>query len=163
APGAGDSTTWAMSRNWRVACCRRTPMLEGAKSFVVGLVKGTGEQDLPQTFASVTAAEREEIVKSRAVRGAGGDTPQNIQASYVGLALSGGGIRSATFALGLLQGMQRLGVLRAVDYLSTVSGGGFVGSWWTAWLNRERASASFFPRGEQREPARAPDVVKREE
>lgn len=138
-------------------------MLEGAKSFVVGLVKGTGGHDLPQTFASVAAVEREEIVRSRAVRGAGGDAPQDIQASYVGLALSGGGIRSATFALGVLQGMQRLSVLRAVDYLSTVSGGGFVGSWWTAWLNRERASASFFPPEEQREPDRAPDFVKREE
>jgi hypothetical protein len=117
----------------------------------------------PQTFAGVAAVEREEIVKSRAVRGAGGDSPQDVQASYVGLALSGGGIRSATFALGLLQGMQRLGVLRTIDYLSTVSGGGFTGSWWTAWLNRERASATLFPPEEQREPDRAPDFVKRAE
>ena len=50
-----------------------------------------------------------------------------------GLALSGGGIRSATFNLGLLQAMQRYGVLPAVDYLSTVSGGGYIGSSLT-WL-----------------------------
>ncbi len=45
-----------------------------------------------------------------------------------GLALSGGGIRSATFCLGALQCLAKLGVLRHVDYLSTVSGGGYIGS-----------------------------------
>jgi hypothetical protein len=40
------------------------------------------------------------------------------------LCLSGGGIRSATFALGVLQGLAHLGVLNSFDYLSTVSGGG---------------------------------------
>jgi hypothetical protein len=51
--------------------------------------------------------------------------------------LSGGGIRSATFALGVLQGLARVGVLGSVDYLSTVSGGGYIGGWFTAWLHRE--------------------------
>jgi len=45
----------------------------------------------------------------------------------VGLALSGGGIRSATVSLGLLQGLVALGLLPRVDYLSTVSGGGYIG------------------------------------
>ncbi len=53
------------------------------------------------------------------------------------LCLSGGGIRSATFALGVLQGLARAGVLGSIDYLSTVSGGGYTGSWFTAWLHRE--------------------------
>src|SRR5262245_55757390 len=53
-----------------------------------------------------------------------------------GLALSGGGIRSATFNLGLLQALAQLGVLRQVNYLSTVSGGGYVGGFWTTWLRR---------------------------
>jgi len=47
----------------------------------------------------------------------------------LGLAFSGGGIRSATFNLGVLQALDQLGLLRFVDYLSTVSGGGYVGSW----------------------------------
>ncbi len=51
--------------------------------------------------------------------------------------LSGGGIRSATFALGVLQGLAHAGVLKTVDYLSTVSGGGYTGGWLTAWLHRE--------------------------
>ena len=52
------------------------------------------------------------------------------------LCLSGGGIRSATFALGVLQGLAHLGVLGSFDYLSTVSGGGYTGGWFTAWLKR---------------------------
>ena len=55
----------------------------------------------------------------------------------VGLALSGGGVRSATFCLGFLQGLSRLNLLKTVDYLSTVSGGGFIGGWLTAWIHRE--------------------------
>lgn len=51
----------------------------------------------------------------------------------VGLALSGGGIRSATFNLGLLQALNEKGVLKQVDYLSTVSGGGYIGGFWTRW------------------------------
>jgi len=52
------------------------------------------------------------------------------------LCLSGGGIRSATFALGILQGLARLSLLKRFDYLSTVSGGGYIGSWLTAWIHR---------------------------
>jgi len=50
------------------------------------------------------------------------------------LCLSGGGIRSATFALGIIQGLARSGLLDKLDYLSTVSGGGYIGSWLTAWI-----------------------------
>ena len=46
----------------------------------------------------------------------------------VGLALSGGGLRSATFSLGIVQALARMGVLGKVDALSTVSGGGYLGS-----------------------------------
>lgn len=58
-------------------------------------------------------------------------------ARYVGLALSGGGIRSASFALGVLQALEKHGVFSAVDYLSTVSGGGYIGSSLT-WFTRKR-------------------------
>ena len=46
----------------------------------------------------------------------------------VGLALSGGGIRSATFCLGIVQVLARKGLLPQFDYQSTVSGGGYFGS-----------------------------------
>jgi len=54
----------------------------------------------------------------------------------LGLALSGGGMRSATFNLGLLQGLRQKRILDLVDYLSTLSGGGYVGGFWTAWRHR---------------------------
>ena len=45
-----------------------------------------------------------------------------------GLALSGGGIRSASFCLGVMQALAHNGWLKNVDYLSSVSGGGYIGS-----------------------------------
>ena len=54
----------------------------------------------------------------------------------VGLAFSGGGIRSATFNLGVLQGFANHELLPMFDYLSTVSGGGYIGSWYEAWIYR---------------------------
>lgn len=60
------------------------------------------------------------------------DEPVSQQArnmDMLGLALSGGGVRSATFNLGILQGLAKRNWLGKVDYLSTVSGGGFIGAW----------------------------------
>lgn len=64
-----------------------------------------------------------------------------------GLALSGGGIRSATFNLGLLQGMAKIQneqsgrtLLPLFDYLSTVSGGGYIGSWLAGWIRNDGAA-----------------------
>lgn len=63
------------------------------------------------------------------------------------LCFSGGGIRSASFGLGVLWQLARLswdsssktsrrGLLNQLDYVSTVSGGGYVGSWFTGWIKR---------------------------
>ncbi len=52
------------------------------------------------------------------------------------ICLSGGGIRSAAFALGVLQALARLRLLSQFDYLSTVSGGGYIGGWLSAWAAR---------------------------
>lgn len=49
--------------------------------------------------------------------------------NLVGLAFSGGGIRSATFGLGVLEALKKFDLLKKVDYLSTVSGGGYIGAW----------------------------------
>lgn len=83
------------------------------------------------SFDDVRRDEREELRQLRVSRRVhySGDI-------YIGLALSGGGIRSATFNLGILQALAKLGVLRSVDYLSTVSGGGYIGSWLAAWIKR---------------------------
>lgn len=58
------------------------------------------------------------------------------KAELVGLAFSGGGIRSATFCLGVIQALSRLSLLRTFDYLSTVSGGGYIGGWLSALIHR---------------------------
>ncbi|ATY32526.1 patatin-like phospholipase family protein [Sphingomonas psychrotolerans] len=48
------------------------------------------------------------------------------------MALSGGGIRSATFSLGILQALSEHRCIAGIDYLSTVSGGSYIGSFFGA-------------------------------
>ncbi|MEA2325326.1 MAG: hypothetical protein QOE68_285, partial [Thermoanaerobaculia bacterium] len=50
--------------------------------------------------------------------------------------ISGGGIRTATFALGIIQGLAGARILDKFHYLSTVSGGGYIGSWLSSWARR---------------------------
>lgn len=76
----------------------------------------------------VAAAERAYIEAWRR------ETGRTDGRQLTGLALSGGGIRSAVFCLGVLQALAKRNVLRNFDYLSTVSGGGYIGSsltWFT--------------------------------
>jgi hypothetical protein len=54
-----------------------------------------------------------------------------------GICFSGGGIRSATLNLGILQGLAESGMLSRFDYLSSVSGGGYIHEWFAAWVKRE--------------------------
>jgi hypothetical protein len=54
----------------------------------------------------------------------------------LGVCFSGGGIRSATFNLGVLQGLAQLGLLPHVNYLSTVSGGGYIHEFLAGWILR---------------------------
>src|SRR5712692_6281397 len=46
------------------------------------------------------------------------------------LALSGGGVRAAAFAYGVIEEMRKRKLMSRVTYLSTVSGGSFTGAWW---------------------------------
>jgi hypothetical protein len=55
-----------------------------------------------------------------------------------GICFSGGGIRSATFNLGVLQGLAALDKLGSFDYLSTVSGGGYIHQFLASWISRDR-------------------------
>lgn len=57
--------------------------------------------------------------------------PEDVRDNLVGLALSGGGIRSGAFSLGVLAALKKSGVMDLVDYLSTVSGGGYAGAYWS--------------------------------
>ncbi|MBV9035305.1 MAG: patatin-like phospholipase family protein, partial [Acidobacteriaceae bacterium] len=148
---------------------------------------------VPVPFSIVLSDELDEIARSRLVRLYGQEadpsspppaveardkcgipsklavaSQQGFESSLFGLALSGGGVRSATFALGLLQGMADRNLLPYIDILSTVSGGGYIGSWLISWIKRRggidvvqqslRGSASLLTLGQdcpERRPANA--------
>lgn len=107
------------------------------------------EEVQPRRFKDVLNAEVDLIASARGACALGGEmieppgagdeaaaVDRARRASLVGLALSGGGIRSATFNLGILQSLARFGLLARFDYLSTVSGGGYIGAWLSAWIHR---------------------------
>ena len=81
----------------------------------------------------------------------------NLPQKRTALCLSGGGIRSATFALGVLQGLARLSLLKQFDYLSTVSGGGYIGSWLTAWIHRHPGGVTGVTEELRRSPSNTQD------
>jgi hypothetical protein len=64
--------------------------------------------------------------------------PEN---SLIGLAFSGGGIRSATFNLGVIQGLAKSRLLHKIDYISSVSGGGYISSWLLAWMQHQQVGS----------------------
>ncbi|MEA3236043.1 patatin-like phospholipase family protein [Pseudomonas mosselii] len=47
----------------------------------------------------------------------------------LGVSLSGGGMRSATFSIGVLAGLQKQGILNQIDIVSSVSGGSYANLW----------------------------------
>src|SRR6185437_13863599 len=99
-------------------------------------------------FNDVFESEKDSINRRRRELGrpeveleaeAAGDTPLTASdgttplrptedSDVVGLSLSGGGVRSAAFCLGALQALHGAGILKKIDYLSTVSGGGYIGA-----------------------------------
>ena len=108
----------------------------------------TADVALADDWAALCAAEDQAIAaRRRMVLGAAaGGKQSELNLPRIGLALSGGGVRSATFALGLMRGLAQShgpdageveparrslsseGLLGRLDYLSTVSGGGYVGA-----------------------------------
>ena len=85
------------------------------------------------SFGEVYRAELEAIGKRRAGNKCpelvvGKNTSPTTAHDLTGLALSGGGMRAASFSLGVLQALNAKDVIKRIDYLSTVSGGGYVGT-----------------------------------
>src|SRR5262247_2905614 len=93
--------------------------------------------DPPLSFDEIAAAER------KAIRS--GEAAGKPSAPVSALCISGGGIRSATFAMGAIQGLAEKGLLDSFDYLSTVSGGGYIGSWLSAWKQRQGGIDKIIP------------------
>ncbi|MCW8931274.1 MAG: patatin-like phospholipase family protein [Gammaproteobacteria bacterium] len=91
---------------------------------------------------------------------------ETIKKSLTGLAISGGGIRSASFALGVMQALESKGLMKRFDYLSTVSGGGYIGGSLSWFLNRNSKSCPSFKFSESQYPwpwgSNNPDIGKKE-
>lgn len=99
--------------------------------------------------ADVHASERVYLARRRALQTGAGLMPTVADDNLWGFCLSGGGVRSATFSLGVLQALIAQGALRRFDYMSTVSGGGYAGSCLTSLLSDP-------PRDEQGRRRRSP-------
>jgi len=84
-----------------------------------------------QFLEKVFPAELEEIRQRRKTVGldtSGLEGSPSTKMGLSGISLSGGGIRSATFSLGVIEALANAGLFKHADYLSTVSGGGYIGS-----------------------------------
>lgn len=86
-------------------------------------------KSLRDVVEKVKKCEREFISKRRRLF----KHPEGDNENAAGIAFSGGGIRSATFCLGVSQVLARKGLFPQIDYMSTVSGGGYLG----AFMNEE--------------------------
>jgi hypothetical protein len=91
----------------------------------------------PPTINEVLQKEFAQVATSRALRLDPSEQHVPPEQSCIGLAFSGGGIRSATFNLGILQALAKSKLLSKFDYLSTVSGGGYIGGWLMAWMKHQ--------------------------
>src|SRR5436309_6116310 len=117
------------------------------------------------SFAGVFHAELSEIKERHNGTGRPKIDTTEVEPStalgLTGIACSGGGIRSASFCLGVLQGLQWKNVIRQMDYLSTVSGGGYIGTMMTIGMSCQPAtpgSDGVFPFGRFNETRETPEV-----
>lgn len=90
-------------------------------------------QEIPAVKARREIHERPDI---KFDQGSGDPYDWARKSKLQGICFSGGGIRSATFNLGVLQGLAKLQILNHFDYLSSVSGGGYIHEWLAAWIKR---------------------------
>jgi len=113
----------------------KTPAFNDVFQKEISLINERRADDDPREDIELEVEAREDTSGSPVLR-------PNENATVVGLAFSGGGIRSAAFCLGALQALYTTRVLHRVDYLSTVSGGGYIGCSLTAAF---KASGGDFP------------------
>ncbi|MDW9589840.1 hypothetical protein GOC31_28570 [Sinorhizobium meliloti] len=107
-----------------------------------------GSKESHDELSKFAEKEREAVAKRR-----GHYELDEEQTWAAGLALSGGGIRSATFSLGVMVSLARRNLLQQFDYLSTVSGGGYAGAFLTQLLGSARPQPQADP-GSQPEAGR---------
>lgn len=112
----------------------------------------------------VQVEERRKVLEIQTPSNASTSTYQRAaDIGLMGLCFSGGGIRSATFNLGILQGLAELNLLRCFDYLSSVSGGGYVHQWFAAWITRldyNQVEKRLIPLPEKGNPGDHPEPIR---
>lgn len=170
----------ASSPRFSIETIRAVPRLQAALANCTSYTpsKWLLEQEMARRVASENPAAMSapaDIPKT----GAGSQTTQNLSWSegdskdvyeaaadqrLSGLCLSGGGIRSATFGLGILQALAAADRLRSFDYISSVSGGGYIHQWLVAWILREPLGLSsvrqkLIPQGCAGAMVRAPEQI----
>lgn len=90
-----------------------------------------GNSDLAKYFPGDYVSDETKLLDAEATAIEG--VRETKRSQFFGVAFSGGGIRSSIFCLGVMQKLAGSGIFKHVDYLSTVSGGGYIGSalaWW---------------------------------
>ncbi len=95
-------------------------------------------------YSQVLKIEEEQLLKRRQKLYGDSETPEQLEDTKFGIALSGGGIRSATINLGFLKTLNKFGVIKRSDFLSTVSGGGYTGAYIQATLKNSGTYESLF-------------------
>jgi hypothetical protein len=127
---------------------RRLLSEEIARPLAFGVLPDDIRHSVPLSAANIRESELEWVERRREhYANFGGPGVRPKEADAVGLALSGGGIRSATFSLGVLMALARRNILPQVDYLSTVSGGGYLGAFLTNFLSASAEIAAARPSG----------------
>src|SRR5260370_12308850 len=105
-------------------------------------------QAYPRKLREREAELVQQRTKSAGITGASSQDPAGlISNDYVGLAISGGGIRSATFHLGILQTLARARLISQIDFMSTVSGGGYIGTFLGRLFSRAAPKAQYIVEG----------------
>ena len=117
--------------------------------YIAGAELGSDNLADHESADALLAAEWRNYIRNRRrsfddSSGAESDDPPD---DLTGLALSGGGIRSAIFSLGVIQALAKHRALERFDYLSAVSGGGYMGGSLTYHANRAAPDQATQPLG----------------
>ena len=126
--------------------------LEPPESAPQPQTKAPGSEGLPAGLEEILEAEIAYLRHHRHPA----RQPDEVAHNLVGLTLSGGGIRSATTGLGVLQALSQMRILPLVDYLCTVSGGGYVGACLTSLLSLDDSVLKRRPAASARENGSGP-------
>lgn len=129
----GDNFTWP-KKNQKNMIKKR--WLEFRRNFL-GLEKSE-EKEIK--YHEVIERETKLLKKRRTVLQL--ENPEEVENNKFGIAMSGGGIRSATINLGFLKTLNEFDLLRRADYISTVSGGGYTGAYVQATLKEEKGDCN---------------------